>query len=233
MAERDFDRAVAGIGSLAEPARRELYRYVCSRDEPVGREEAAVATGLPHHRVKFHLDRLAADGLLDVDYQRLGERTGPGAGRPAKRYRRTGTELAVSLPARDYELAGRLLAAAVDRSARTGAPVLDALREVAERQGAVLATEAGAAQAGVQDPARTVERVLAVLAEYGFEPREEADRVTLGNCPFHLLARAHTELVCGMNHAMLAGMTDALQPPCLTAHLEPEPGRCCVVLRNR
>lgn len=228
MSDGDFDRAVTGIGSLAEPVRRELYRYVCSRDEPVGRDEAAAATGLPHHRVKFHLDRLAADGLLEVDYQRLGERTGPGAGRPAKRYRRAGAEVAVSLPARDYELAGRLLAAAIDDSARTGRPVLEALSEVADAQGRELAAEVGEVSGTA---AQVTERVLAVLAEYGFEPRQEADRITLGNCPFHLLAREYTELVCGMNHTMLEGMTDTLEPRCLTAHLEPEPGRCCVVLR--
>src|SRR5690606_7624215 len=102
MSDGDFDRAVTGIGSLAEPVRRELYRYVCSRDEPVGRDEAAAATGLPHHRVKCHLDRLAADGLLEVDYQRLGERTGPGAGSPGRRCRCAGAEVAVSPPARDY-----------------------------------------------------------------------------------------------------------------------------------
>ncbi|MCK0111793.1 transcriptional regulator [Ornithinimicrobium sp. F0845] len=229
MAEADFDRAVAGIGSLAEPVRRELYRYVCSRDEPVGREEAAAATGLPHHRVKFHLDRLAADGLLEVDYQRLGERTGPGAGRPAKRYRRSGAEVAVSLPARDYELAGRLLAAAVDAAARSGEPVLEVLHEVAAREGRGLATRVGAALTTEE----IVARVMVVLAEAGFEPREVEQRITLGNCPFHVLAQEHTELVCGMNHAMLDSMAQHLEPPCLEACLEPAPGRCCVVLRAR
>lgn len=229
MTERDFDRAVTGIGSLAEPARRELYRYVCSRDEPVGREEAAVATGLPRHRVKFHLDRLAAEGLLEVDYQRLGERSGPGAGRPAKRYRRSGAEVAVSLPARDYELAGRLLAAAVDVAASTGEPVLEVLHDVAAREGRDLAARVGAALTGEE----VVDRVVAVLGEAGFEPREGENRITLGNCPFHVLAQEHTELVCGMNHAMLDSMAQHLQPPCLAACLEPAPGRCCVVLRAR
>lgn len=226
MADSDFDRAVAGIGSLTEPARRDLYRYVCSRDDPVGREEAAAATGLSHHRAKFHLDRLAADGLLDVDYQRLGERTGPGAGRPAKVYRRSGAEVAVSLPARDYELVGRLLAAAIEASAQGGQPVLDALSEVAAEHGRELAAAVGQQVTATQ----LVERALALLAEQGYEPREEAGRITLENCPFHALSQEHTSLVCGMNHAMLEGFTGALEPSCLTAQLDPAPGRCCVVL---
>lgn len=226
VTDSDFDRAVTGIGSLTEPARRDLYRYVCSRDDPVGREEAASATGLSHHRTKFHLDRLAEDGLLEVDYQRLGQRTGPGAGRPAKVYRRSDAQLAVSLPERDYELVGRLLAAAVEASAHSGRPVLDVLGEVAAEHGRTLA-----AAVGVPASARElVERVLALLSEHGYEPRREAERITLENCPFHTLSQEHTSLVCGMNHAMLEGLTESLQPPCLRAELEPAAGRCCVVL---
>lgn len=228
VAGSDFEAAVAGIGSLTEPARRELYRYVCSRDDSVGREEAAAATGLSHHRAKFHLDRLAADGLLEVDYRRLGERTGPGAGRPAKVYRRSGVELAVSLPERDYELVGRLLAAAIEASAQSGRPVLDALGEVAAEHGRDMAATIGRHAS----TAELVDRVLALLSEHGYEPRQETERVTLENCPFHTLSQEHTSLVCGMNHAMLDGLTQELQPPCLRAELEPAAGRCCVVLHG-
>lgn len=226
VADSDFDKAVAGIGSLTEPARRELYRYVCSRDDAVGREEAAAATGLSHHRAKFHLDRLAADGLLEVDYRRLGERTGPGAGRPAKVYRRSGAELAVSLPERDYELVGRLLAAAIEASAQSGRPVLDTLGEVAAEHGRGLAAGLGVHASAPE----LVDRVLALLSEHGYEPRQEGERITLENCPFHTLSQQHTSLVCGMNHAMLEGFAQELQPPCLKAQLEPAAGRCCVVL---
>lgn len=226
VADSDFDKAVAGIGSLTEPARRDLYRYVCSRDDPVGREEAAAATGLSHHRAKFHLDRLAADGLLEVDYRRLGERTGPGAGRPAKVYRRSGAQLAVSLPERDYELVGRLLAAAIEASAQSGQPVLDALGEVAAEHGRALAAAIGVHATAPE----LVDRVLTLLSEHGYEPRHEAGRITMENCPFHTLSQEHTSLVCGMNHAMLEGFTQELQPPCLRAELEPAAGRCCVVL---
>ena len=42
-----------------------------------------------------------------------------------------------------------------------------------------------------------------VLAAHGYEPRLRGRTVTLLNCPFHLLAQEHTELVCGMNLALL------------------------------
>jgi predicted ArsR family transcriptional regulator len=52
----------------------------------------------------------------------------------------------------------------------------------------------------------------------------------LRNCPFDALAREHTELVCGMNLAIMTAVTNQLQETALAARLEPAPGRCCVVL---
>src|SRR5213078_316592 len=103
------EAAVGAIALLDEPRRRALYEYVTSRPEPVGRDEAATALGIGRELAAFHLDRLAAAGLLDVEYRRLGERRGPGAGRPAKLYRRSARELSVSLPARDYERLAQML----------------------------------------------------------------------------------------------------------------------------
>ncbi|MGB3895274.1 MAG: helix-turn-helix domain-containing protein, partial [Mycolicibacter sinensis] len=118
MANRDRD--VTGIGALTDPVRRELYRFVAAQAGPVSRDEAAAATGIARHQAKFHLDRLEADGLLQSDYARPTGRSGPGAGRPSKRYRRSPEQIAISLPPREYELAGRLMADAIAESARTG-----------------------------------------------------------------------------------------------------------------
>lgn len=236
----EFERAVTGIGSLTEPLRRDLYRFVCSRDEPVGREEVAKATGIARHTVKFHLDRLAADGLLEVGYQRLGDKTGPGAGRPAKVYSPVEEELSVSLPAREYALAGELLAAAVDGAATSGRPVLEVLTELATARGVELARpvaeasgQSAAEGIGVDATRDPLDQACAVLAGHGYEPHREGDRVLLSNCPFHALAQRHTPLVCGMNHAMLEGLADTLAPDCLSAHLDPAPGRCCVTLTQQ
>ena len=112
----DLSAQAAGIGALADDTRRALYEYVSGQAEPVGREQAATALGLAVHNVSFHLDRLAAEGLLEVEYRRLSGKTGPGAGRPSKLYRRAAREFAVSLPPRRYDLVGDILAAAVSRS---------------------------------------------------------------------------------------------------------------------
>ncbi|HEX7474226.1 MAG TPA: helix-turn-helix domain-containing protein, partial [Candidatus Limnocylindrales bacterium] len=79
---------VRAIAALDEPTRRRLYEYVAGRDEPVGRDEAAEALGIGRPLVAFHLERLLRAGLLTAEYRRLRGRSGPGAGRPAKLYRR-------------------------------------------------------------------------------------------------------------------------------------------------
>ncbi len=53
----------------------------------------------------------------------------------------------------------------------------------------------------------------------------------LHNCPFHLLAAEHTELICGMNHCMLDAILAELGDTGLDARLEPQAGHCCVRLR--
>src|SRR3954452_18464354 len=104
---------VVGLAALADPLRRRLYRYVARSATPVGREEAARAVEVAVHTAKFHLDRMVDDGLLEVEFKRLSGRSGPGAGRPAKLYRRSRQEFAVSLPDRHYDLLSRILAEAV------------------------------------------------------------------------------------------------------------------------
>ena len=87
MDDDNLDVDLAAIGSLTDPTRRRLYAFVASPIEPVGRDEAADALGIPRQTAAYHLDRLADEGLVDVEFLRLSGRTGPGAGRPAKLYR--------------------------------------------------------------------------------------------------------------------------------------------------
>jgi predicted ArsR family transcriptional regulator len=223
------DRDVAGIAALSDPLRRSLYLFVCAQPNPVGRELATDALGLAPHQAKFHLDRLERDGLLDASYARPSGRSGPGAGRPAKLYRRAGRDVSVSLPDREYQLAGRLMADAIAESAETGTPVTDALHRLARSYGRHL----GDAAVGDQPPrtARAaLELAVETLTDNGYEPRPEDGRVIMANCPFHALAQAQTQLVCQMNHALIGGLTDALGPHRPVAELDPAPDRCCVVL---
>ncbi|OSC37529.1 transcriptional regulator [Mycobacterium decipiens] len=219
------------MGALADPVRHQLYQFVCSQPVAVSREQAADAVGIPHHQAKFHLDRLTAEGLLDTEYARLTGRSGPGAGRTAKLYRRAGRDIAVSLPQREYELAGRLMAAAIARSANTGEPVVEVLNRIAHDYGHTIG--ATAANRPPADAAAALQLALGVLSRYGYEPRRSDREIELANCPFHALAQVQTELACNMNHALISGVADALAPYGPQVRLKPGPARCCVVLQRR
>lgn len=212
------DPDVSAIAALDEPTRRRLYDHVVRRPGPVSRDEAAAALGLARKTVAFHLDRLADESLLDVVYERRSGRSGPGAGRPAKLYRRSAKQVTVNLPDRRYELAGRLLTQAVEESDATGEPVRDVLHRKAEERGTQLGEQ-------------TATGVVELLERYGFEPRHVEDAIVLANCPFHALAQEHTRTVCGMNLHLLRGVLSGLDEAGLEACLEPGPGRCCVRLR--
>ena len=58
---------------------------------------------------------------------------------------------------------------------------------------------------------------------------DASDDITLANCPFHRLADEHRDLVCGMNLDFVDGVLDGIgRADCVTARLDPAPGRCCV-----
>ena len=224
-----FDAEVAGLASLAEPTRRALYLYVQAQGAAVSRDEAAAAIGVRRHTAKFHLDKLADDGLLEVEFARRTGRQGPGAGRPAKLYRPAG-DLAVALPERRYELAGQLMARAISGASGEGRPVAEALDRAARDRGRELAGLARR-QAG-DNPSRAVLLAAArgVLDEEGFQTRSDPAGLILANCPFRALAAEHTALICGMNLAIMEGLLEPLGELGLAAVFEPAEGRCCVRL---
>ena len=218
----DFEEQVSGIAALSEPVRRRLYEHVVAEGRPISRDEAATAMGIKRPLAAFHLDKLVEEGLLDVEFRRLTGRTGPGAGRPAKLYFRSDREFDVTLPPREYDLAGRVLAAAVQRSAETGEDVLACVRQVAFERGELLADDGAGPDA--------VAALIGALRTHGYEPQREDGGVTLTNCPFHALAQDFTELVCTMNLSLCQGLSDAveLDRADLRPALRPADGRCCV-----
>lgn len=178
-------------------------------------DEAVRATGTPKSTAALHLDRLVDAGVLVVAFERRTGRTGPGAGRPAKVYRPATDEIVASVPARDYELMGEVLAGALEVAEATGAPIGDAVRSAATARGAAIIGQHG--------------ELGSALAAVGYQPAVGDDGVVrLGNCPFHRLAAAHPDLVCRANLALVSAM--AADDDGRDAVLDPAPGRCCVLL---
>ena len=235
MAEHDeaasFDEGLAAIGSLQEPVRRSLYRYVIGQAGEVSRDEAAGAVGVQRSLAAFHLDKLVDAGLLEVSYRRLSGRTGPGAGRPAKLYRRSSSEHSVSLPPRQYDLAAELLAQAVEEAGDR--PARSSLIDVARRFGRRLGEQVRAGLTARASRERRVAALSDALSGYGYEPRREGANLRLANCPFHALSEGHRDLVCGMNFSLLEGVVEGLESRDLETRQEYRPGECCITVASK
>ncbi|ONI69968.1 transcriptional regulator [Kribbella sp. ALI-6-A] len=210
----DRQANLQAVAALDEPTRRRLYEYVVAAAEPVSRDDAAAALAIPRNTAAFHLDKLAAEGLLAVVHARRTGRTGPGAGRPAKLYRRSDAEIEISLPERQYAVAGHLLAGAIEDADSSGGSARQALARRARAYGEAL-------------PGQSVDEVL---ASQGFEPHPEGDTIALSNCPFRALAKEYPALVCTMTLHLVEGALAARPAAGLQAELHPTPDHCCVRL---
>jgi predicted ArsR family transcriptional regulator len=229
---------VAAVASLDEPTRRRIYDHVSAQASPLSRDDVAEALGISRRTSAFHLDRLAEQGLLSVSFARRSGRSGPGAGRPAKLYQRSAHEVSVTLPPRQYDLAGALLAGAVEEAQLSGEPPRQVLDQRARDFGRAIALEQSRLREKFtqgEPPGhegcperRDTDALMSLLAAHGFEPQLTGDDVTLNNCPFHSLAKVHTGLICGMNLQLLQGVLEGLGQTGLHAYLDPAPPHCCV-----
>lgn len=192
----------------------------------LGIRALAAATGLHENTVRFHLDRLTAEGLVE---RRSGSSAGPG--RPPLTY------VALREPdeARDnYALIARVLSDAL--AGATGDPA-EAARESGRAWGR--ASAAGRASpvpaAGSADWADALEGVTAVLEQEGFAPEVDAGPggavVRVHHCPFLALSREDQAVPCSVHRGLMegalggVGAVDRLEPfvaPSLcVAHLSP------------
>jgi predicted ArsR family transcriptional regulator len=225
-----WSRRIAAVASLGDENRRRLFDFVAAADQAVGRDDAAGALGLARSTASFHLDRLVHDGLLAVEFRKLGGKEGPGSGRPAKLYRAAVQEVSASVPERNYDLAAELLVTAVEQSAADGGSARDALLRAARSRGQAAGETAGASD------------FAAVLAAQGYRPADDGDGgLVLLNCPFHRVAQGHTDVVCAMNGAFLCGAAagcgvdparvEALDIEGLRAQGLAAPAQCCARIR--
>jgi predicted ArsR family transcriptional regulator len=226
-----FERGVAALHVLHDPVRRGLYNYVSAQPHEVSRDEAARAVGVQRGLAAFHLDKLVDAGLLEVSaVRRVSGRSGPGAGRPARLYRRTAVQHEVSVPPRTYGLAAELLAEGVE-DAGADLAVQAAARRLGVRLGATArAAAAGKVQEGTAAPAMVPSGVIDLLVRRGYEPYRDGNAVRLGNCPFRDVATGFPAVVCGMNLALLEGLVDGAGAAGIRAVMDPRPGQCCVAL---
>ena len=188
--------------SARSPTRYAARSTASSPTSPgaVSREQAADGVEVPRHTAKFHLDRLVDEGLLVTEFRRLTGRTGPGAGRPAKLYRRSAREVSVSLPQPPLRPRRARCSPTPSSGSLDGTPMDVAGRREAD-------TAAGTAPSRRPPDRRPGPRSCDQVADASSRrsatsPRVDGD-LLLDNCPFDRLAADHPDLVCGMNLAFV------------------------------
>ncbi len=213
-----MDTQLTRLAALGEPIRRLLYRFVATQPEPVSRDQAAEGIGIARRVAKFQLDKLADDGLLPTHCQRVSEV-----------YRGAHDEIVASLPERHYDLAADILAQAVTAAQQSDPPIGEAIHPAARQTGARLGHSD--TDRNGDERSGSAATIPVLLTAHGYEPvatpsSEDQTQVTLRNCPFRQLAEVHTDLVCGLNLDLLAGLLDNHPSSGLSAHLDPGLRRC-------
>lgn len=226
MKESLLERELQVIGTLRDPTRRRLYHYIERQPRAVSRDEAAEAAGVSRALAAFHLEKLVKVGLLTAEYRRLSGRSGQGAGRTSKLYRRSRHQFVMSLPHRNYELLARLLAQSLSSGPGTSPGVTAGLEF-----GRSLGVRAHRRMRGRPGPERLFSCVEDVLESLAFDPyRTPAGEIWLRNCPFDPLSRLYTPLVCGVGQAIMSGVAEGVAADQVSVHRDEQPNRCCGVI---
>jgi len=198
--------------ALADPSRARILGELAD-DGPLDTRELARRVGLHANTVRVHLTALAAAGLV------AAETVAPqGRGRPRLTYRAIGG--APEEGGRRYRLLAEILTTLV---ARFGGEATAQLEEIGEAWGHHL-VESPPPLSSLSDN-EAVERLIALLAEVGFEPelesRPRSGRILMRPCPFLELARRHQEVVCPIHLGLMRGALTELGATTRATKLEP------------
>lgn len=225
------DPAIKAVAALEDELRRGMYAFIRRARRPVTRDEAAASVGISRKLAAFHLDKLVDAGVLHARCEPVGGIRK--VGRTPKVYEPTDADIQVAIPPRQHDVLADILLDAVLTERDDENAQLAAVRVAGLRGEALGAAERERSRPGRLGVERALTMAEGVLGRHGFEPSREASScVRLRNCPFHPLAAKAPELVCGINHAFLAGFLAGLDAPSVHAVLTPRTGECCVELRS-
>jgi predicted ArsR family transcriptional regulator len=225
------------LDAVGESALRKALLYVRGSAEPVTADDAAAVLGVHRSVARNRLERLVRAGVLATSFSRRSDRTGPGAGRPAKLYSTVPEAQGLEFPPRHLPalVACLLDQLPVDRRE-------EALRNAGEDFGRDLARRAGLRSSrGVKDG---LERVCAAVRSLGFNATlERIDHdvavIDTPTCPLRPLVTERPEAAL-IDRGMWAGLVErgidgvhAESVECETHSCLDEGESCAVVLRLR
>ncbi|HVU76042.1 MAG TPA: helix-turn-helix domain-containing protein [Gaiellaceae bacterium] len=206
------EQALRRHRALADPSRARILAELADAG-PLDARELAERIGLHVNTVRVHVNALAEAGL--VESETLPSR---GRGRPRVAYRAAAA--ARDAGARRYQLLAEMLTALV---ARFGGDASAQLEEIGEAWGHYM-VEAPPPYTDLDDRA-AVDRLIALLAEIGFEPELEQGgrgrRILMRPCPFLELARAHQDVICPIHLGLMRGALSELGAKTRATKLEP------------
>lgn len=216
-------------GEATPPARRagrrraDLLAAITEAPAGVGIKDLADLTGIHENTVRFHLDRLLEEGLVE---RRPGTASGPG--RPpltfVARQKRPGRD--------NYELIAQVLSASLSGStADPGAAAREAGRQWGRAQVSGGAREQEGARSALVE-------LVDLLREAGFapelQPTEEGATVRVHRCPFLSLSQEDQAVPCGVHLGLMEGALEAQGSAVRVSRLEPfvSPSVCVAQLEG-
>lgn len=207
----DEERVRRRYRALADPSRARILAEL-AQGEPLDTRRLAKSLGLHVNTVRVHLGVLAEAGLVAAE-------TLPrqGRGRPRLAYRAVGEPHDDG--GRRYRLLAEILTTLV---ARDGGAAGAQLEEIGEAWGGHL-VDSPPPGAELTD-AEALDRMLALLAEVGFQPELETGRrrrILMRPCPFLELARRHPEVVCPIHLGLMRGALAELGAATRATRLQP------------
>lgn len=186
----------------------------------------AIADVLDVHpnTVRFHLDILVSAGRVE---QVATDRRGPG--RPALMFRAT-RRMDPGGP-RHYQLLAEILGRGLagDRDA-------DARALAAGRAWGLQLKPPPPATAGTPDADESIEHLVGLLDELGFDPERRGDlQLGLRNCPFLELAESQKAVICPIHLGLMQGALETWAAPVTADRLDAfvEPDLCLVHLTRQ
>ena len=213
--------APRGAGSHVGASRTRILRVLQASQQGLGVQELAEEVGPHVNTVRFHLNRLLADGLVRRHSQDRHEH-----GRPPLRF--------VAVPAgyhgerRSYRLLAEMLASFM---AEPGVPNPRAAAiEVGQSWGHFLTKRPSPYRRA--DDAQSMKVLTSVLDEIGFASElvqtAEGREVRLHHCPFLEVATDYRDVVCSLHLGLMQGVLAETRGPSTVDQLRPlvQPSLC-------
>lgn len=203
-----------------KPRRAAVLEALRSSNDPLGVTELAERLEIHPNTVRFHLDALVTQGLVD---RRLEQPSGRGRPRtvhaPHPGMDRGGP--------REYHLLAKILLGQLSTNRDAGTKA-----EAAGRKwGGYLVEQVDPTH--LTGAAEARQRLTAMMTELGFAPESAGDdQIRLRHCPFLELAEEYSSTLCPLHLGLMRGALTEIRAPIAATRLEPfaEPDACLVHL---